>query len=77
MTTYDGIILGAGHNGLILQAYLGKAGLKTLAVERCAVAGGGLSTLEDARERAYAPRIHLLCKKPSREEDGPAGQARG
>src|SRR5438046_4000525 len=49
MTTYDGIILGAGHNGLILQAYLGKAGLKTLAVERRAVAGGGLSTLEDAR----------------------------
>ena len=29
-TSYDGIILGAGHNGLILQAYLGKAGLKTL-----------------------------------------------
>jgi ribulose 1,5-bisphosphate synthetase/thiazole synthase len=27
-TSYDGIILGAGHNGLILQAYLGKAGLK-------------------------------------------------
>src|SRR6266481_5268379 len=49
MTTYDAIILGAGHNGLILQAYLGKAGLKTLAIERRAVAGGGLSTLEDAR----------------------------
>jgi phytoene dehydrogenase-like protein len=49
MTTYDAIILGAGHNGLILQAYLGKAGLKTLAVERRAVAGGGLSTIEDAR----------------------------
>jgi len=28
---YDGIILGAGHNGLILQAYLGKAGLKVVA----------------------------------------------
>src|SRR5947209_10406305 len=49
MTTYDGIILGAGHNGLILQGYLGKAGLKTLAVERRAAAGGGLSTLEDPR----------------------------
>src|SRR5712672_2280847 len=49
MTTYDAIILGAGHNGLILQAYLGKAGLKTLAIERRAGAGGGLSTLEDAR----------------------------
>jgi phytoene dehydrogenase-like protein len=49
MTTYDAIILGAGHNGLILQAYLGKAGLKTLAIERRAVAGGGLSTLADPR----------------------------
>src|SRR5262249_55021841 len=49
MTTYDAIILGAGHNGLILQAYLGKAGIKTLAVERRAAAGGGLSTIEDAR----------------------------
>ncbi|GII96486.1 hypothetical protein [Sinosporangium siamense] len=27
---YDGIILGAGHNGLITQAYLSRAGLKTL-----------------------------------------------
>src|SRR5262249_18113166 len=48
-TPYDAIILGAGHNGLILQAYLGKAGMKTLAIERRAVAGGGLSTIEDAR----------------------------
>jgi len=40
MTTYDAVILGAGHNGLILQAYLGKAGLKTLAIERRGVAGG-------------------------------------
>ena len=39
-STYDGIILGAGHNGLILQAYLGKAGLKTLAGgKRILVAG--------------------------------------
>ena len=34
MTVYDGIIIGAGHNGLILQAYLGKAGLKTVTIER-------------------------------------------
>src|SRR5262249_44195616 len=39
-TTYDAISRGAGHNGLILQAYLGKAGMKTLAIERRAVAGG-------------------------------------
>lgn len=45
-TTTDAIILGAGHNGLILQAYLAKAGLETVCLERSEVAGGGLSTVE-------------------------------
>ena len=31
---YDGIILGAGHNALILASYLGQAGLRILAVDR-------------------------------------------
>src|SRR5262249_14476128 len=60
MTTYDAIILGAGHNGLILQAYLGKAGLKTLAVERRAAAGGGLSTLESQRGFLHTPHAFFL-----------------
>jgi len=45
MTIYDGIILGAGHNGLILQAYLGRAGLRTICLEQADQAGGGLSTV--------------------------------
>ena len=59
-TTYDAIILGAGHNGLILQAYLGKAGMKTLAIERRAVAGGGLSTIEDARHPGFFHNSHAF-----------------
>ena len=43
---YDGLILGAGHNSLVLQAYLCKAGLKVACIERLSVAGGGLSTEE-------------------------------
>jgi phytoene dehydrogenase-like protein len=58
--TYDGIILGAGHNALVLQAYLGKAGLKTLAVERAAVVGGGLSTLEDPRHPGFLHNTHAF-----------------
>ena len=42
--TYDGVLLGAGHNALVLQAYLGKAGLKTLCLERNTDPGGGLVT---------------------------------
>ncbi|PWT93649.1 MAG: hypothetical protein C5B56_00385 [Proteobacteria bacterium] len=61
--TYDGIILGAGHNGLILQAYLGKAGLKTIALERKAVAGGGLATLEDPRHPGFLHNTHAFFQR--------------
>ena len=44
--TYDGIIIGAGHHGLILGSYLAKAGLDILLVERRLTYGGGLSTRE-------------------------------
>ena len=44
--TYDGIIIGAGHHGLILGTYLAKAGLDILLVERRLDYGGGLSTRE-------------------------------
>jgi phytoene dehydrogenase-like protein len=37
---YDAIIVGGGHNGLTTAAYLGRAGLKTLVLERRDVLGG-------------------------------------
>ncbi|MPZ55838.1 MAG: hypothetical protein GEU91_04920 [Rhizobiales bacterium] len=62
-STYDAIILGAGHNGLILQAYLGRAGLTTVAVERKAVAGGGLATLEDPRYPGFLHNTHAFFQR--------------
>lgn len=56
--TYDYIILGGGHNGLILQAYLGRAGYKTACIERSAIAGGGLSTMEDPRNPGFLHNTH-------------------
>ncbi len=41
---YDGVILGAGPNGLTTAAYLAKAGLKILVLEKNFEAGGGLAT---------------------------------
>jgi len=63
MPDYDGIIIGAGHNGLILQAYLGKAGLKTLCIERRPVAGGGLSTVEDPRHPGFLHNTHAFFQR--------------
>ncbi|MGC1242402.1 MAG: NAD(P)/FAD-dependent oxidoreductase [Chryseosolibacter sp.] len=55
---YDGIILGAGHNSLVLQAYLGKAGLKILSLERSGRAGGGLATEEDPAHPGFLHNTH-------------------
>src|SRR5499433_1876813 len=43
---YDGIIIGAGHHGLILGSYLARAGLNILLVDRRLTYGGGLCTRE-------------------------------
>lgn len=44
--TYDAIVVGGGHNGLVNGAYLAKAGLKTLILERRPVVGGAAITEE-------------------------------
>lgn len=43
---YDVIVIGAGHNGLVSAAYLARAGLKTLVLERRDVVGGACVTEE-------------------------------
>jgi len=43
---YDAIIVGGGHNGLTAAGYLGRAGLKTLVLERRSVVGGAVVTEE-------------------------------
>lgn len=44
--TYDAIVIGAGHNGLVCAAYLLKAGLSTLVLERSDRIGGACVTEE-------------------------------
>jgi phytoene dehydrogenase-like protein len=45
-TSYDVIVIGSGHNGLVCGSYLAKAGLKTLVLERRDVIGGAAVTEE-------------------------------
>jgi phytoene dehydrogenase-like protein len=44
--THDVVIVGGGHNGLIVAAYLAKAGIDVCVVERQDVVGGGAVTRE-------------------------------
>ena len=46
--TYDAIVIGAGHNGLTAAAYLARAGVSTLVLERRDMVGGCCVTEEIA-----------------------------
>jgi beta-carotene ketolase (CrtO type) len=60
MGTYDAVIIGAGHNGLVCAAYLLKAGYRVLLLERRSVPGGAATTEEAMPEQA--PGFHFnLC----------------
>src|SRR3712207_841687 len=44
--TYDTIVIGAGHNGLVTAAYLARAGQRVLVLERREIVGGTCVTEE-------------------------------
>jgi phytoene dehydrogenase-like protein len=45
---YDAVVIGGGHNGLVAATYLGKAGLRTVVLERRETLGGATITSEIA-----------------------------
>src|ERR1700679_1665905 len=44
--SYDAVIIGGGHNGLVCAFYLARAGLKVRVLERRGVVGGAAATGE-------------------------------
>ena len=56
---WDVIVIGGGPNGLIASAYLAKAGLKVITVERRYEIGGGLAT-EEILYPGYYSNMHAI-----------------
>ncbi|MBX3515182.1 MAG: NAD(P)/FAD-dependent oxidoreductase [Xanthobacteraceae bacterium] len=71
-TTYDAVIVGGGHNGLVCAAYLAKAGLKVVVLERRGVVGGAAITEEfhpGFRNSVASYTVSLLNPKVIRDLD--------
>ena len=61
MPTYDVVIIGAGHNGLVCAAYLLKAGYSVALLEKRAIPGGGATTEESMPEEAPGFKFNLCA----------------
>ncbi|MGP1385267.1 MAG: beta-carotene ketolase CrtO [Thainema sp.] len=61
MQTYDVVIIGAGHNGLVCAAYLLKAGYKVLLLEKRSIPGGAATTEEALPEEAPGFKFNLCA----------------
>ena len=54
MKKYDAIVIGAGHNGLTNAAFLAKAGLDVLLLEKNPHIGGASVSLEIHKDWIYS-----------------------
>ena len=63
---FDAIVVGGGHNGLVAGAYLAKAGLRTLVLEKRATLGGTVETRPLADGRRAPGLFHTVGRlRPS------------
>ena len=72
---YDAVIIGGGHNGLISAAYLARAGMKTLVLEKRHLLGGAAVTEEifpGFRFSVFSYVVSLLRPEIIRELNLPA-----
>ncbi|MGQ5634718.1 MULTISPECIES: phytoene desaturase family protein [unclassified Streptomyces] len=70
--TYDAVIVGGGHNGLVAAAYLARAGRSVLVLERLDHTGGAAVSTRpfagvDARLSRYSYLVSLLPQKIVRD----------
>ena len=67
---WDVVIIGAGHNALVTAAYLGKAGLNTLVLERRERVGGAADTTQLGKGVRVPALAHTVGRlRPSIQKD--------
>ena len=58
--TYDAIVIGGGHNGLVAAAYLAKHGANTVVLEKRHKTGGAADTMEPWPDELPGVKVNTL-----------------
>jgi phytoene dehydrogenase-like protein len=80
--SYDVVVIGGGHNGLLAAAYLARAGFEVLVAERNPEVGGAIASADDLTlpghvHDLYATNMNLFLGSPAFAELGPELAAQG
>jgi phytoene dehydrogenase-like protein len=55
---FDGVVIGGGHNALVLAGYMAKSGLRVAVLEKNASVGGGCATVESSFVPGFLHEVH-------------------
>ncbi len=64
--SYDAIVIGGGHNGLVAAAYLARSGAKTLVLEARQRTGGAATTEAPCPDAAQFKVTRLSYRRSAR-----------
>lgn len=66
--SFDAIVIGGGHNGLVAAAYFAKAGRRVILLEAAETLGGAIATGEISPDYRISTAAHLVEAMPRRIE---------